>query len=217
VMAIIFTAVFWTMKTVDEKFSWRSYFIYAKKRFLAVWFGNFILVAAVFIAPWYFMFWIIFLLPFFYLNGATMGLDDATFRKRLKRSFVFSKNHYGKSLLLILLLIVFVAIISQPIAFVFSIQESYMREPVVKDLLDFLAELTKRVAREFTDDYMVVSNLVRQLFYLIFIIGIIPLVAITTGISYFSELDKTEATALKRNFIKFGKRDRYQEKPADFE
>jgi len=217
VIAIIFTAVFWSMKTIDEQFSWRSYFSYAKRRFLPVWLGNFVLVAAVFIAPWYFMFWIVFLLPFFYLHGATMGLDDAPFGKRFKRSFVFSKNHYGKSLLLLLLLIIFVAIISQPIAFVFSIQDTYMKEPAVKDLLDFLAELTKRVAREFTDDYMVVSNVVRQLIYLIFIIGIIPLLAITTGISYFSELDKTEATALKRNFLKFGKRDRFQEKPADFE
>ncbi len=217
IVTIIFSAVFWTMKTMDEVFSWKSYFQYCKKRFIPIWLGNLFLVAIVFCLPWYLLCWLFVLIPFFYLIGATMGLDDAPFGKRLKKGFSFSKNYFGKSLLVIVLLVAFVTIMSQPIAFVFSIQEGYQQEPTVKDFLDMLSGFTKRIGREFTDDYMVVGNIIRQLFYVLFFFGIVPLVAITTGISYFSEVDKTEAASLKKGFLKFGKRNRYQEKSVDFE
>jgi hypothetical protein len=77
--------------------------------------------------------------------------------------------------------------------------------------------LVKRVSREFTDDYIVIGNIVRQLVYLAFLLGILPLIAITAGFSYYTELDKSEAKSLKENFKKFGKRNRYQEKTVDFE
>lgn len=217
IITIVYTSVFWTMKTVQDNFSWKSYFNYAKKRFFAVWLGNVFLVLIVFSLPWYLLLWCIPIIPFFYLQGATMGLDDCAFGYRFKRSFMFSRRSYGKSLLLLLLLMVFVIIISQPIAFVFSIQEGYMQEPIVKDLLDMLAGFSKRVAREFTDDYIVVGNVVRQLVYLLVFLGIVPLLVIVSGISYYSELDKSEAVSLRTAFAKFGKLNRYQEKSADFE
>ena len=217
IVAVIFSAVFWSMKTGDEPFSWQRYFQYCKKRFLPIWLGNLFVVAIVFCLPWYLLSWLFVLIPFFYLIGATMGLDDASFAKRFKKGFTFSKNHFGKSLLVIVLLVAFVMIISQPFAFVFSIQETYQNEPMMKDFLDMLSELAKRIGREFTDDYMVVGNVVRQLFYVLFFLGIVPLVAITAGLSYFSEVDKTEAASLKKGFQKFGKRNRYKEKQVDFE
>jgi hypothetical protein len=146
-----------------------------------------------------------------------MGLDTATFGKRFRKSFAFSFRNYGKSLAILALLGVFTVLIMQPIAFVFSIHEGYNDQPMVKDLLDMLAEFTKRIAREFTTDYIYISNLVRQFFYLLFILGIVPLIAITTGFSYYSELEKNEAKGLRNAFQKFGKRNRYQEKPEDFE
>lgn len=217
VFTIIYTAVFWSMLSMEEDFSWRSYFTYFKQRFLAVWLGNLVLYILVFALPWYLLIWVFFLLPLIYLQGATMGLDAASFGKRFRKSFAFSIRHYGKSLAILTLLTIFVVLIMQPIAFVFSIHEGYGDQPLVKDLLDMLAEFSKRIAREFTTDYMLISNLVRQFFYVVYVLGILPMVAISTGFSYFSELEKNEAKGLRNAFLKFGRRNRYQEKPEDFE
>ena len=216
-ISILFTAVFWTFNTMDEAFSWNSFFHYAKKRFLAIWLGGLGLFAILFGLPWYLMFWAFFLIPLFYLQGATMGLDDVSFGQRYKKSFRFSRKQYGNTLLTLGLLLVFVVLIAQPIAFIFSMHNGYNDEPLVKDALDMFVGLVKRVSREFTDDYIVVGNIVRQIVYLVFLLGILPLIAITAGFSYYTELDKSEAKSLKENFKKFGKRNRYQEKSVDFE
>lgn len=217
VFTIIFTAVFWSFRTIGEQFSWRSYFSYAKNKFLGVWLGNLLLYSIVFILPWYFLIWATFLIPLFYLQGATMGLDSASYGKRFRKSFKISRTHYGKSLVVLLLLIILTILITQPIAFVFSNHLDRVDQPLVKDVLDMLVGLVKRVSREFTDDYIVFGNITRQIVYLIFILGIIPLVASTMCFSYCSETEKLEAIGLKKSFEKFGKRNRFQEKQVDFE
>lgn len=217
VLTIIFTGVFWSMRAMDEVFSWRSYFNYARSRFLAVWFGNLLLYLIAFGLPWYLLMWAFFLVPLVFLNGATQGLDDRPFSKRFKKGFAYSRKHYGKTLVVLLLIGVFVAILSQPIAFVFSIHDGFGDKPLVTDLLDMLVGLVKRFAREFTEDYIVVANVVRQFVYLIFFLGIIPLIAIAAGFGYYSENERSEAIGLRKQFEKFGKRNRFQEKPADFE
>jgi hypothetical protein len=161
--------------------------------------------------------WVAFLIPLFYLQGATQGLDGETFWRRFKKGFKFSKNHYAKTMGILLLIGAFVVILAQPIAFVFSIHEGFGSKPLVSDLLDMLADLVKRVATEFSDEPIFYSNVARQIVYLLFMLGIVPLIAISTGFSYFSESEKTEAKGLRKAFEKFGKRNRYQEKPADFE
>jgi uncharacterized membrane protein SpoIIM required for sporulation len=216
-ISILFTAVFWTFTTMDEAFSWNSFFMYAKKRFLAVWVGSLGLFAILFGLPWYLLFWAFFLIPLIYLQGATMGLDEVPFGNRYKKSFKFSTKQYGNTLLTLGLLLVFIVLIAQPIAFVFSMHNGYNDEPLIKDALDMFVGLVKRVSREFTDDYIVVGNIVRQIVYIAFLFGILPLIAITAGFSYYTELDKSEAKSLKENFKKFGKRNRYQEKSVDFE
>lgn len=216
-ISILFTAVFWTFTTMDEAFSWKSFFMYAKKRFLAVWLGSLGLFVILFGLPWYLLFWAFFLIPLIYLQGATMGLDEVSFGQRYKKSFKFSTKQYGNTLLTLGLLLAFIVLIAQPIAFVFSMHNGFNDEPIVKDALDMFVGLVKRVSREFTDDYIVVGNIVRQIVYVAFLFGILPLIAITAGFSYYTELDKSEAKSLKENFKKFGKRNRYQEKSMDFE
>lgn len=216
-ISLVFTAVFWSFTSMDEAFSWKGFFAFAKKRFLAVWLGSMGLFIILFGLPWYLLFWAFFLIPLFYLQGATMGLDDAAFGGRLKKSFRFSIKQYGNTLLTLGLVLVFIVLIAQPIAFVFSIHNGYNDEPLVSDALDMLVGLVKRVSREFTDDYIVVGNIVRQVVYAAFLLGILPLLAIIAGFSYYTELDKSEAKSLKENFKKFGKRNRYQEKSVDFE
>ncbi|MEN9998172.1 MAG: hypothetical protein RI922_1162 [Bacteroidota bacterium] len=216
-ISLVFTAVFWSFTSMDEAFSWEGFFAFAKKRFLAVWLGSMGLFIILFGLPWYLLFWAFFLIPLFYLQGATMGLDDAAFGGRLKKSFRFSVKQYGNTLLTLGLVLVFIVLIAQPIAFVFSIHNGYNDEPLVSDALDMLVGLVKRVSREFTDDYIVIGNIVRQVVYVAFLLGVLPLLAIIAGFSYYTELDKSEAKSLKENFKKFGKRNRYQEKSVDFE
>ena len=105
----------------------------------------------------------------------------------------------------------------QPIAFVFSIHDGWTNEPIVSDLLDIVANFTKRVAQLFTDDYMFWANAFRQLIYIIFLLGIVPMVVITMSFAYFTEREKTEAIGLRIHFEKFGKRSRTRETKADFE
>lgn len=217
VLTIIFTGVYWSMRTVDEVFSWRSYFSYARSRFLSVWFGNLLLFFIVLGLPWYLLLWAFFLVPLVFLNGATHGLDDRSFGTRFKKGFAYSRKHYGKTLVVLMLVGVFVVILSQPIAFVFSIHDGFGDKPLVNDLLDMLVGFVKRFAREFTEDHVVVGNVVRQVVYLAFFLGIVPLIAIAAGFGYYSENERSEAVGLRKQFEKFGKRNRFQEKPADFE
>lgn len=103
----------------------------------------------------------------------------------------------------------------QPIAFVFSIHEGWSNEPMVRDILDMAADFVKRVAQIFTEDYMIWSNAFRQLVYIIFMLGILPLVIITMAFGFYTEQEKTEAVGLKKEFEKFGKRSRVKETNVD--
>ncbi len=217
VFALIFVGIFWSVKTVEIKFSWTSFFLYFKKNIFGVWFGNLFMLLIVTLLPWYFLLPSIFILPFLYLNAATMGLDQGSFLKKVKKGFKFSKHHYGKSLGLLLILIGLAAIISQPIAFVLSIHQEYTDEPIIRDFLDMGADFVKRVAVIYTDDYMIWSNVVRQIFYLIFILALLPLFALTTIFGFYSEREENEAIGLREQFKKFGKRSNVKENPVDFD
>ncbi len=216
VIALMFSSVFWSIKSRSEAFSWRSYFTYMKKRFLGIWLGNFILCVSVLILPWYLLLVYLFIVPFFYLNAASMGLDDSKFGQRFGKGFRFSTKHYGNTLLILLILIVLTAILLQPVAFVLSIHD-YNGEPTISDLLDIAANFVKRIAQIFTSDYMFWANVLRQIVYLIFFFAIVPMIAFTMAIAYYSQVEKTEAIGLKKAFEKFGKRNRFQEKDIDYE
>ena len=217
IFALMFTSIFWSVQTVNEEFSWKSFFQYFKQRFLGIWLGNIFLCLIVLVTPWYLLLPLFFILPFFYLNAASTGLSDDNFGKRFKRGFKYSSQHYGKSLLIMMILTLLTTLIMQPIALVFSIHDSWTNEPLVRDFLDMTADFIKRIAMLFTDDYIVWSNVFRQIVYIIFMLGIIPMVAITMAFGYFSEREKNEAMGLRKSFEKFGKRSRIKETEIDFE
>lgn len=220
VFTLIVSSVLWSVKTPDEPFSWKSFFRYLGQRGAGIWLaGSFLGLMTMFcmMMPWWVTIFVLPLMPFFYLNVAAAGLDNEKYGKRFSRGFKYSKQHYGKTLLLMMILLVLIIIIMQPIAFVFSIHEGFTNEPMVRDFLDLLADFVKRVAQIFTDDYMIWSNGLRQLVYAVYILGIMPLIIITTAFGYYSELEKTEANGLKKAFKKFGKRSRTQETEVDFD
>ena len=225
IFTLIFSATLWSVKSSDEVFSWKSYFQYVGKRGFGIWVANIFLCAVcvvMFLIPIDFVVLTFILaatiVPFFFLNAAAVGLDSESFGKRYGRGFKYSMQHYGKSLVLLLILIPLIALMMQPIASVFSIHSTWTNEPqIMSDFLDLAAGFVKRIAQLFTDDYMIWSNGLRQLVYLVCILAIMPLIIIVMSLGYYSELEKTEANGLRKAFEKFGKRSRSYETPADFE
>lgn len=220
IFTLIFASVLWSVRTTYEAFSWKSFFEFLGKRGLGIWVANSFLMLCVLFLPWYLLLPAMFFpIPFFFLNAASAGLDDESFGTRFKRGFKYSKQHYWKTVVLLLILLLLVTLIMQPIAFVFSIHDGWRDEPLVRDLLDMVADFVKRVAQIFTEgtEYMFWSNAFRQLIYVLFMLGILPLVIIMMSFGYYSELERNEANGLKRAFKKFGKRSRNKETDVDFE
>mgnify|MGYP000142960133 CR=1 FL=1 len=217
IFAFIFSSVLWSVKTIGEEFTWKSFFMYLKQRYWSIWLANLFLCIFVFALPWYFLLIGVTLIPFFYLQAATAGLDEGTFAARFKRGWKYSKNYYGNSLLLLLILLLLTFLMLQPIAFVFSIHNNWTDEPLMRDLLDLMADFVKRVAQIFTDDYMIWANILRQFVYIMFMLGVLPLMIITMAFGHYSEVERTEARGLKKAFEKFGKRSRSHEKDVDFD
>ena len=217
IFTLIYSSVLWSIKTYGETFSWRSFFNYLGKRFFGIWLANSFLMVFVFFLPYWALLIGVFILPFFVVNGPAVGLGSEKFGVRFKRGFKYGTQHYGKTLVVLLILLLLTFLVMQPIAFVFSIHNSWSNEPEVRDLLDMAADFVKRIAQLVTEDYMIWSNILRQFVYIIFVLGILPLAIIAFSFGYYSELEKTEARGLREAFKKFGKRSRSKETDVDFE
>ena len=225
ITAFVFASVIWCVLSLNEGFSWNSFFDFVRLRYLSIWFGNILLCLimiifqAVFIfsIEWFFFVPAMFLMPLGFLVAVSMGLGTGTIKERFKAGFNFSVKHYWKSMLIIIILFAIVFILVQPISFYYSIHDGWSGEPIMSDALDVVANFIKRVAQLFTGDYMVWSNAFRQLVYVAVLLGVIPLVVITMAFGYFSGREKVEATGLRKQFEKFGKRSRIKETPVDFD
>ena len=218
IFALMFTSVLWAVKTWEEEtFSWKSFFQYAKKRYVSIWVANFLLCVSVLALPWYLLLIGVFVLPLIYLNTATMGLDDGSFGARFNRGFKYSSKQYGNGLLALLILLVLVFMVAQPIAFVLSIHPEGLDQAIMRDLLDMVSDFVKRIAMIYTDDYLIWSNTLRQIVYISFVIMIITLLGIMMSFGYYNELEKNEAKGLRKSLEKFGKRSRSKESAADFD
>lgn len=217
VFTFIFAAVYWTMRTMDDPFEWRSFWKYVGKRFFGIWLSNLIITTILFTAHWGWMFLWIFIFPFLILNPAVSGLDEGKVGRLWSKGFGVSRKHWGKSIILLFVLLLITFIAMQPIAFVFSIHEGWQDEPLVRDLLDIITGFIKRVAQIYTDDFIFPANIVRQLFYLLYIFILLPLLVVITGLSFYSVREVEEATGLRKAFESFGKRSRVKETEADFE
>jgi uncharacterized membrane protein len=159
-----------------------------------------------------------FLIPLFYLNASVMAYDEGSFSQRFSKGFGFSSSKYGSTLMVILMTILIVMLLAQPIAFVFSIHEPFNDKPMVRDLLDMIVDFIKRIALIYTeDDYMYWGNIARQIVYLLFVLLVLPFIAITMSVLYYSEKEKRDVVSLKEAYKKFGKRSRLQETSADSE
>ena len=217
IFAFIMTSIFWCVKTAGEPLQWKSFWHYAGRKYFGIWVANFLLAATVLVLPWNWLLLAFFILPFYYLNAASVGLSDANFGSKFGKGFKYSAQHYGKTLLSLLIMFVIVFLIMQPFATVMSIH-LYRDEPaIMSDLVDLVAEFIKRVAQIYTDDYIFPANVFRQVIYLGLLFVIFPLIVITMAFSYYSEEEKSEAKGLRKSFEKFGRRSRVRETDVDFE
>lgn len=208
-ISVVFAAVFWSIKTMNQSFSFSSFFNYLKDRIIAIYLAFALFYWLFFFIPIEFKFILIFVLPLITINVASAGLTDNS--KRLNKTFYYGKKGYVNSLMILLFFSILVTVFIQPIALVFSIHNTWNNEPIFRDLLDMVTDFMNRIIILFSEDYMYYSNSFRQIVYIIFALLSLPLFALMISFSYFNILEKEEAIGLKNEFLEFGKRKRQQE------
>ncbi|AEA43257.1 stage II sporulation protein M [Fluviicola taffensis] len=218
ILSIFTISILYHFKFQEEKASLKAFLPYMLQKLPATWLGLSFLFLILFYLPWYWMFLVLFIAPFFWLQASSIVLGEERFGKRFKNGFGYGTKNYGNVLLGISLMSLVLFIFAQPIACVLSYQEvNFMRTPIQEDLLDKLADFVKNVSRYYMADFMVPANIVRQIFYVLFILFTLPLFVIMMGFQFYTCQEQNLATGLKKQFSTFGKRKRYQETSLDFD
>lgn len=213
--AISVASVTWSFSSLEEPFSWKSFFQYLKKRGLQIWISNrfvFLIMLIIIWTPWFLSVLICFTLPFFAFNGVSAGLGNKKFGELFKLGFRYGASQYGTILLVLMVCVGMITIFAQPIALFLSNHNGFRNEPTMRDALDHAAEFIKRIAQNFTEDYIIWANLFRQIIYTIFILAVLPIMTIMLSFVFTSQIEKEEANGLKKAFKSFGKRQKHQEK-----
>lgn len=218
VLAQLITTVMYSFKHQTEAYSLRKMVIYNYKHLPATWLLSLLVFLCLFLVPVFWNLLFLFIVPLFVLVGHSMASGEGSFSTRVKEGFSFSTNSYGSQLIALGAFLFMFFVFIQPIAFVLSYQVvGYMNDPAVPDLLDVLASFTKNVSRYYTNEFVAVSNVVRQIVYLLFGFFILPIYFIQLGFLYYDMREKQNAVGLRKSFESFGKRRRTKETPADFE
>ncbi|MFA5574033.1 MAG: stage II sporulation protein M [Brumimicrobium sp.] len=163
--------------------------------------------------PFYIFIPSIFIFPFLLLPISSVGLDK---KPNLKSGFSFSATKWSSTFIVFSLLCLATILLAQPLAFVFSF-ENHLGEPNIRDVLDRLSDFLLPVFADVSDKPIVWVNVVRQFFYIGFMLFLLPLFFIGIGLVYLSGVEERQHISLKNEFKKFGKRNRVKETAADFE
>lgn len=218
ILALVFLSVAYAIHSLNEVFSWKQFFKFAWRRFPLVWLGNLFLFYSISIIPWQWYFLLMFALPLFYLNGATAGIIKEKAARRFSLGWKYSSRSYGNSLITMMLFFIILALFAQPIAYVGSIHDNnFFNKPMMRDLLDLLSDFIKNISLTFSWDGWYVSNVARQVVYVLFILAVFPLWIISMHFLVFNEHEKESAAGLKEAFKKFGKRSKVKENEIDYE
>ncbi len=165
--------------------------------------------------PFYIQLPLVFIAPFFFILPSSMGLSKSKMAAR--EGFDFASKHWAKGFVTLLVLSLSVFFLSQPFAFVLSIQEGPADQPVMNDLLDWFFGFLQPILMEYTSYHTEVVNLLRQAIYASFLLLILPLFFIASGFIFYTAREEVNATGLYRAFEKFGKRSKTQESRADYD
>lgn len=218
ILSIFTLSILYHFKNQEQKANLKAFTRFMLQKLPGTWLALSFLFLILFYLPWYWMFLVLFVAPFFWLQAASVVLGEESFGKRFGNGFRFGAKNYGNVLLGISLMSLVLFIFAQPIAAVFSYQEvNFMREPVMEDFLDKLANFVKNVSRYYTGDFLVPANIARQIVYIAFILFSLPFFVIMMGFLFYTSQEQTQSTGLKKQFANFGKRKRYQETSLDFD
>ncbi|TNE55814.1 MAG: stage II sporulation protein M [Bacteroidetes bacterium] len=216
--SLMIISVSYVFKNGQQVIRWKEFFLFAAKKLPLVWVGSLLLFFTISLIPWQWYFVLIFVIPFFYLNGVTASAVEEKAGRRFSLGWKYSAQSYGNSLMVLFLFFVILALFAQPIAFVGSIHDNnFVSSPPMPDLLDLLTDFVKNVCDTFHWNKWVISNYVRQLVYLIFIMAVFPLWIIAMHFLVYNEHEKETANGLKADFQKFGKRSKVKEHDVDYE
>lgn len=202
---VIFSAVAYTFYNQLAKYSFNGFISYLRKKGLSI--GAAVLVFMILLIhlPLWAMYLLIFVAPFlFQFLGNAMDDKD---KFSLNKAFLLGKKEWSNTFVIALVLVVMVISFAQPFAFVFSYQD-YNGNPVVPDLLDLLTGFIERVLNTETANYVLITNLIRQIVYLIFIILITPLLVYAFSLIYHSAKEKEDAVGLNEAFKSFGNKNK---------
>jgi uncharacterized membrane protein SpoIIM required for sporulation len=233
----IFVGIFWILifslillitlyhfKYQSAERNWQKQFRFILHKILGTFVSMILIVLILLYVPWPIMFLVVFLLPFIWLNGAGVALGDNGFFKNYAISFNYSAKSYATILLTMIVFGGVLLLFSQPIALVFSYHTSsydfdsntwVSGKPSIPDLLDLFCDFLKRVTRGSLSWYMELSNMVRQVVYILFLFFILPIFAIPMGFLYENASERYTSNGLRKQFENFGKRKRYQESNYD--
>lgn len=215
IVALVFLSISFAFNTLNQVFSWRAFFVFMWRRFLAIWVCSLMVFYLLSLPYWMWYFLILFLIPFIYLQPVLPGILDKSYFRGFGLSWSYSVKSYGNSLLTIMVFVLILGLFAQPIAFVGSIYEGSARNEF-PDLLDITCNLIKRICDKTAVDGFFISNIFRQIVYICFLLFLVPLWFISMFFLAYNEHEKETANGLKKAFQLFGKRSKVKETESDY-
>jgi len=204
VIVFVFALVFWSLKRRELSLE-INLLSYLKERFFRIYVAFIPSYALFFFTPLWLKPILLFVVPFFVLIIAYVGLNDDKTRF-LRNSFSLTFHSYRYSLQIILFFLCFLVVVIQPIASVFSIHETHASYPwLFDDLLDIVADFVYKMCLTFAqDEALYYANIFRQCVYLLFFFFTLPLFVLLISFGYFSKIEQYQAIGLYRMYDKFG-------------
>lgn len=213
-ISFIGSAVFFSFRFDGDKLNWSEYISYLKKRYIPILFGILPLYILIMALPYYLLIPFVFIMPFFYIKAATLGLSDA--KKRVSKAYEFGSRHWSNSLILLIVLSLALFFLAQPFAFVVSFHD-FRGQPYIGDILDWFTGFLQGILADNTVYHTEIINFVRQFVYIAFFLMVIPLFFISAGFIFYSAREVIDAKGLQIDFQKFGKRSKTQETSFDYD
>jgi small-conductance mechanosensitive channel len=143
------------------------------------------------------------------LPSVSLGTDN--WRTNIKNGFKYSGSSYIVSLLTFIVILSILAVFTQPIAFIGSLQNEYRGVELFPDILDLLAEFIEKITSSYGLNGVFWANILRQTIYVVVLMMAIPLYTISTCFLFSNMQEIKTAKSLYKEFKNFGKRNRFKE------
>lgn len=173
-----------------------------------------IFYSLVYFFPYWFLLISLLIIPFFLLILPSSVLNST--ENPYKVGFSLSKRYWSKNFGILIILFLLVTALSQPIALIFSSPDFETFGFHINDILDLLVNFIERLLTHQTDFAVGITNILRQVVYILFLIFVLILFILSSVILYYSAHEEVYATGLWEKFKQFGERSRTKEVATDF-